>query len=45
MRLADHRNIVVLTGAGISQSAGLPAADELVPRWFGPPAATEEDAR
>jgi NAD-dependent deacetylase len=43
MRLADHRNIVVLTGAGISQSAGLPIYRGAGGLWSDPELAALSD--
>ena len=43
MHLADHRNIVVLTGAGISQSAGLPIYRGAGGLWSDPELAALSD--
>jgi len=45
MRLADHRNIVVLTGAGISHSAGLPTYRGAGGLWSDPALAELSSAR
>src|SRR5678815_935673 len=44
MRLADYRNIVVLTGAGISHSAGLPTYRGPGGLWSDPRLAELSDA-
>jgi NAD-dependent deacetylase len=45
MRLAEYRNIVVLTGAGISQSAGLPIYRGAGGLWSDPKLAELSDVR